>query len=68
MKPWYNKLKYLADEPCRYCPHGAKFHIQVKDFGMDNQMCKFDECVCNKCPGYTPVDNLLYLEMKADER
>jgi hypothetical protein len=68
VKRWYNYPKYLAEEPCRYCPHNAKFHIKVKNFGMDNQMAQFADCTCHKCPGYAPVDNLKYLEMKSDEQ
>jgi hypothetical protein len=68
MNLWYNYPKYQAEEKCRNCPHTAKFHIHVKNFGMDNQMAKFDECstTCS-CIGYAPVDNLKYLEMRADE-
>lgn len=69
MKRWYNYPKYKAEDKCRNCPHVAKFHIHVKNFGQDNQMAKFDECLnmC-ACSGFAPVDNLMYLEMINDER
>ncbi len=73
MKKWYNSPKYKAEDKCRFCIHTALWHMIVKDFGMDNQMARWDKCDRPKgvnhcdCPGFAPVDNLEYLEMVNDE-
>lgn len=73
-RKWYSSPKYLAGDKCRFCPHTAKWHLDIKNFGMDNQMAKWDKCQlpimadpCD-CPGFAPVDNLEYLEMKVDNQ
>lgn len=66
MKRWYNYTKYSPGAKCRFCGHTAIFHLEIKNFGMDNQRAKWDKCKCD-CPGFAPVDNLEYLEMVHDE-
>jgi hypothetical protein len=67
VKRWYNYPRFKPDEKCRFCPHNAVFHLEIKNFGMASQMGRWTYCKCN-CPGYAPVDNLGFLEVKADER
>ena len=76
MKRWYNYGAYAVKSNCRFCDHSAYDHMEIKNFGTENIHAKWDKCsgttnhtlwTCD-CPGFAPVDNLLYLEMKADER
>ena len=41
--------------------------MELKNFGTPEQMGRWTYCKCDTCPGYAPVDNLGYLEVKADE-
>ena len=79
MKKWYNYPKFLGSEKCRFCGHSSYGHMEVKDFGEERMQSKWDKCgqaqldhyfqpnACD-CPGFAPVDNLEYLEMKANEK
>ena len=71
MKRWYDYPRFKAADPCRFCCHAAVFHLNIKNFGMDNRQTSWDKCVNPPkdclCPGFAPVDNLDYLEMKTDE-
>jgi hypothetical protein len=73
VKKWYNYPKFIAEARCRFCIHPAYWHLEIKNFGMDNQMGRWDKCstprsinLC-KCPGYAPEDNLEFLEYKHEE-
>lgn len=68
VKRWYNYPRFKADDKCRFCPHTAVFHMEIKNFGTPDQVGRWTYCKCDVCPGYAPVDNLGYLEVKADER
>jgi hypothetical protein len=75
MKRWYNYPKYTFGDRCRFCPHVAFAHMEVKNFGTENQESRWDKCgllggsndTCD-CVGFAPLDNLDYLEITADER
>lgn len=75
MKKWYKYPKFESQNKCRFCPHIAFAHLTIRNVGQQNQEVRWDKCgllssttnhSCN-CPGFGPIDNLVYLEMKSDE-
>lgn len=72
MRKWYNFPKYNVLDKCRYCSHPAFYHLEMKNFGRDDQMGRWDKCSISKmnnchCPGYGSEDNLQFLEMEYEE-
>lgn len=73
MNKWYNYPKFKAQEVCRFCKHPAFWHMEIKNFGTEDQMGKWDKCTgptsrqhCD-CPGFGLVDNLEYLEQLSED-
>lgn len=73
-KTWYNYPKGQPLDKCRYCEHAAAAHIEIKDFGTKKQKVRWHGCeranykLGCRCPGFEPLDNLLYLECKDDDK
>lgn len=78
MKNYHKQPKFKSHDKCRFCPHIAYDHMTVVGFGENNMRAKWDQCsrisfdrslpiLSCTCPGFGPVDNLLYLEMAYDE-
>lgn len=72
MSEYYHYPKVRGDEYCRFCKHQAFFHMTTQNFGAPNmsavwKQCDFAARKCS-CPGFGAIDNLLYLEMCADDK
>jgi len=66
----YPKIK--TSESCRFCPHNAVDHLFINTLAKESMIVYWVQCGKSKyskgclCPGFAPLDNLLYLEMKSD--
>ncbi len=70
MKKSYNYPKFEPEDRCRFCVHAAIFHMSGQFFSapinVTWDLCEPHNIDCD-CPGYMPLDNLTYLELKQDE-